>query len=139
MKPRYQLGDYLPLISTALGYTGAAVPTAKTINAGGSLIETISLAGVPERLRGFHFEGRVRLGGLYSPGKYALFYQWTENGEDRCYVDWFEIAPGGNSEGNVTASYYFALPEANSIIYQLDGGSLKRGLNPHLPAPAVEP
>jgi hypothetical protein len=129
---RYQIGDYVPL---SMGLFGTDV-TAKVFSADGALVETVELAGVPERNRTGRYVGRIKLDGSYSPGHHMIVYLWTDGALSLSHADQFEIVPNGRDTGAVISQYWMELPEANAVIFQMDGGQLCRQINPHLPSSA---
>ena len=129
---RYQLGDYLEL---AVQPTNASLtptvpddyPTAKIFDSSGTLIDTVTIPVVykPSATE-YYFERRWRLDSDYSAGTYMLVYQYETgagaNVVAQCQT--FDIVAGGNSDGAVIGQYFQDVPEAQQVVYQLDGGRM---------------
>ena len=45
-------------------------------------------------------------------------------------MDYFEIIPGGNEEGQVLGMAFYHRPEADHVVYQTESGKIFKGRNP---------
>lgn len=68
---------------------------------------------------------------LYAAGFYQVVYYYNVSGFYGVEHDVFQIVPGGDLRGAVTAAYFYERPEANYIVQSLgESGSIIKGRNP---------
>lgn len=76
------------------------------------------------------FRLNLFLDGRFAVGVYEVVKRWAVGTYIGVQIDRFEIIAGGDTNGAVISMFYHEMPQANFVVYQTDGGRLKRGKNP---------
>jgi hypothetical protein len=137
---QHQLGAEVPVgvqCTDASGEPAApdAAPTITIYSAAGAKI--VENKKIPPKDRadslGF-FEHFVRLGSDFTVGAYSVLYKWATGGGafSGCAVDYFEVIPGGSSDGTVLGLHYYDAGHAQFLVQQTDAGIIKTGKNPRV-------
>lgn len=132
----YQLGDWIPFYlqcrdSSRTPVAPTAQPTAKVYTSGGTLKATVNLPVARKKTVDVGFFGCAhRLSSLYATGNYVVIYEYAHGGNTYRKTDMFSVVGGGNSNGNVVASYTLTRPEATYVVFQDDDGTVYQGRGP---------
>lgn len=105
-----------------------AVPTIRIRDSLGVLVHS-GLMPIVERDRAL-FCTRLLLGAGFAVGTQTVEMAYLIAGATKIDSRTFEISPAGNPTGQVLGMTYFHHPSADSIVYQVESGSILRGKNP---------
>lgn len=130
----FHVGDGIPLALSSENASGTptlptTAPVAR-IYSGSTLIETVSLPICERYKTTAYFQKRHVLGSSYSAGRYHIIYQWVISGTTYKRTACFDVASGGDADGNVIAAAAVARPEAQYVLYETESGKLQSGRNP---------
>lgn len=135
---RYQLGDYVPIevhLTNASGVVTA--PTTATDRApiasvykGSAKVDSFPISPHTPDLK--LFRKHLRLSSSYAAGQYVVAVLWVNGGGGFYGHDefFFEVVPGGASDGAIIALAEYQRPDSINVLWQEDGGKIKNGKNP---------
>ena len=135
---RFSLGDFVPLMLLSVDGNGlnawpSSTPTIKTFSQDDltTAVETIRPgARDPLRATGL-FYYPLRLTSSYTADKvYLVSQRWTISASTYGELLTFRVVAGGDADGAVIGAHFVRRPEANTLVYVVDGGKLKTGRSP---------
>jgi hypothetical protein len=103
------------------------------IRSGSGVVQRASAPVLDRYLVTALFALPLRLSSSYSPGRYTATYFYKAGSYYGIEVDYFEVAAGGDAEGEVLSQYFLSLPQTEYLVQQSGAGNtlLRRG--PALP------
>lgn len=135
---RYQLGDVVAIPLTTFGPGNLptppdATPTAGIAGPAGSVLSgQTPLVPLAPGSDGTRWLLRLPLGVGVLGGSYRVTFAYATAGVPGGATARFDVVPGGDPGGAVTALHAVERPEARYILAQLTGGLLVRGRNPRI-------